>query len=85
MINILNTTTPLFNDTTLSITLLVLLVVTLGMYMIFKSNLILLPTIILWLAFIGNTNNGLITLFATMLFVITIAITFFKDKKGDNW
>lgn len=79
------TTKPLFNDTTLSITLLILLVLSLGMYLIFKSNLILLPTIILWLGFIINTNNGLIVLFATTLFVITIVITFFKDKKGDNW
>lgn len=76
---------PLFNDTTLSITLLILLILSLGMYMIFKSNLILLPTIILWLVFIGNTNNDLIVLFATTLFIITIVITFFKDKKGDNW
>ena len=84
MTNLLTTTQPLFNDTTLSITLLILLVITLGMYLIFKSNLILLPTIILWLAFIGNTNNGLVILFATILFVITIVITFFRDK-GDNW
>ena len=77
--------TPLFNDTTLSITLLILLVLSLSMYLIFKSNLILLPTIILWLGFIINTNNGLIILFATALFIITIAITFFKDKKGADW
>ena len=83
MINLL-TTTPLFNDVTLSITLLILLILSLGMYLIFKSNLILLPTIILWLVFIGNTNNNLIVLFATILFVITIVITFFRDK-GSDW
>lgn len=83
MINLL-TTTPLFNDVTLSITLLILLVLSLGMYLIFKSNLILLPTIILWLVFIGNTNNNLIILFATILFIITIVITFFSEK-GSDW
>ncbi len=76
--------TFVFKDDTLSITLLILLVLSLGMYLIFKSNLILLPTIILWLVFIGNTNNNLIILFATILFIITIVITFFSEK-GSDW
>jgi hypothetical protein len=69
--------------TTMDILLIALIMYILAIFFYFKFriNWILLPTIILWFVPIFLVENLFLTIFSVIMIIITIVITFFKERE----